>query len=553
MEMEQEKGQEKDAQALEAQAAEQVQKLRMARLAELCEAGVAWRDTDEARLLRRPGNLSDMRSNGRELVRQILEAAHECLGHEAREGWHQTMDGVLKAALAGGDGTDKCSEVAVLAHLQKEGLVGPPREAPCARPATHNFGARADVVLRLAGETRGSLLSKGTCAVLGAESNIGKSALTTSIAVALASLPEKNAASLKGGIFEAPSGGGPVLLAQYEDEAPETQWRLRELVKVWGQEQYGPALGRVHLLDMKGLPLYGQGLGSNGQTAPPTTAPVALAGWTHLCKAVEQVTPLLVVVDPALGAYSGNANDGNHVRVFLDALSDLGKEKGFGTIVVAHSTKASRGARQRNEAADPFDPGMIGGSSHWMDRPRGALTLTWDDERGWGRRRLGVAKSNYGLGKVLLSLDTIRAVEEGKKPDPEKGAIIGFEAAKEAQWNNEALEAKRAVESILALMRKLKAKGVDLAPIARAAKRDQGKGPKGGGRKSGGGGTRGPAPGRASEAGDYNMATGEGLDDWGEGYGTQETGNGAFDAGPVRHGDDDAASPYVYEDDDEIA
>ena len=78
------------------------------------------------------------------------------------------------------------------------------------------------------------------------------------------------------------------------------------------------------------------------------------------------------------------------MREFLGALTREATARQCGVLLIAHSTKAARGAARdadRNED-NVFNPGAVGGSAHWTDGVRGVLTLTADP----ADRRAAVAR-----------------------------------------------------------------------------------------------------------------------------------------------------------------
>ena len=125
----------------------------------------------------------------------------------------------------------------------------------------------------------------------------------------------------------------------------------------------------------------------------------------------------LVVVDPALSAFVGQSNDAAPVREFLTALAAEAAKHNAGVLLIAHSNKTARS--DRNTEYDPFDPGHVGGSGHWTDTARGAMSLTYDRRKAAapGARILAVPKANYGPAR--------RWCKVASHPAP-SGEIVGF-------------------------------------------------------------------------------------------------------------------------------
>ena len=233
-------------------------------------------------------------------------------------------------------------------------------------------------------------------------------------------LPDAQSGGVSGGIFE--GEGGPVLIAGFEDDPGETAWRMRQLAGIHDAGNTtapaSAALQRVHLLDLGGRPLFGP-TEADGRAALYNARPGPLAGWVDLWREAELIRPKIIVVDPALSGFVGEANAVAPVSEFLVSLARAAKDIGAGILIVAHSTKATRSP---SKGADPFDPGQVSGSSAWTDRARAALSFTWGENA--GDRVLAVSKSNYGPARIRIGLDPIRARPFGAG----KGAIVGFKA-----------------------------------------------------------------------------------------------------------------------------
>ena len=196
------------------------------------------------------------------------------------------------------------------------------------------------------------------------------------------------------------------------------RWKLRELAKLWDSEKDNEAttaLKKVAIISMRGWPLYGP----IGQNASYSTVPGQMPGWNHLWKAVDHVTPLLIIIDPALTAFVGEANSPTQAMSFLDALSSEAGKYGAGILLLAHSTKSSRSSR-----SDPFHPGMVSGTGAWTDHVRGVLTMgqynpnmSDSPEKSSRKSRQGgqddkmketsvlrVYKANWGPSRITLAL-----------------------------------------------------------------------------------------------------------------------------------------------------
>ena len=223
-----------------------------------------------------------------------------------------------------------------------------------------------------------------------------------------------------------------MILVTYEDVPEVTAWRVRNLVaEVMGQEPEETrqqVLGRIYVLDLLGRPLFGP-MSVPGRSASYNAPPGPLSGWSDLWLAAASIGPGLIIIDPALSAFSGESNAAAPVREFLGALALRAKTLGTGVLLTAHSNKAARGGIQ-----DPYDPGQVGGSAAWVDGARGVLAMTRaqseDDDEGTqtSELQLAVAKSNYGPSLVTVGLSSIRAGG---------GAIVGFRA--DGSWTGPGL------------------------------------------------------------------------------------------------------------------
>ena len=271
----------------------------------------------------------------------------------------------------------------------------------------------------------GAILTEGSVALLAGTGGVGKSALMVSLALGVARLSDGVHGAVVEGIFD--GVGGPVILATYEDVPEVTAWRMRNLVaEVMGQESEEArqeVFGRIYVIDLLGRPLFGP-MSTPGRSASYNAPPGPLSGWSDLWLAAARIRPGLIIIDPALSAFSGESNAAAPVREFLGALALRAKNLGTGVLLTAHSNKAARGGVQ-----DPYDPGQVGGSAAWVDGARGVLAMTrpqsgdGDEGTATSELQLAVAKSNYGPSLVTMGLNSIRAAG---------GAIVGFRA--EGAW-----------------------------------------------------------------------------------------------------------------------
>ena len=272
------------------------------------------------------------------------------------------------------------------------------------RPASDIADPLPRPVLRAAGQG-GALLSEGAVVMLAGAGGAAKSTLASTLALDVAyggdlvdpSGPDGLATGFSG-LFDVRPGA--VMIASYEDPAGVVSWRLRELAHA--RRAADAVLSRVHVAHFAGLPLYGPRSLYNARPEP-------LRGWRHLWDAVDRIRPTLLIVDPALAAYVGEPNHLSAVREFVAGLSTEAATRRCGVLLIAHSRKAARGAKE-----DPFDPGQVGGASAWPDAARGVLTLTGKGDD----RTLAIAKANWGRAFILAALKPVVTAS---------GALIGFD------------------------------------------------------------------------------------------------------------------------------
>ena len=273
-------------------------------------------------------------------------------------------------------------------------------------PVAEIAGNRPERLLHCAGR-KGALLSVGGVLVLAGEGGIAKTPLALAMAAGMAARPDGSYGPLHGGLFA--GAGAPVLIVGYEDAPAVSADRLRKLARAWWPIGDAPALRRVHILNLAGRALFGPAAGELYGARPGP-----LPGWADVWDEAERIGARLVVIDPALCAYVGDANAAAPVRDFMGALAEAAEAARCGVLMIAHSRKD---ARKGNKDPDPFDPGNVAGSTHWTDAARGALTLTWENEAEAGARVLAVSKANYGPARILAAVDPVRSP---------RGEIVGF-------------------------------------------------------------------------------------------------------------------------------
>ena len=254
------------------------------------------------------------------------------------------------------------------------------------RPAATITDPLPRPILRAAGMS-GAVLADGAVCLLSGAGGAAKSTLATTLALDMAYGGQLVDPDRGGGMGTGFSGlfdvrPGPVMVASYEDPAGVLSWRLKDLARARGAED--AVRNRVHVAHMVGMPLYGPTESYNARPEP-------MRGWAHLWDNVDRIRPALVIIDPALDAYTGDPNNLAAVREFVSALGAAAAARSCGVLLVAHSRKAARG-----KDSDPFDPGQVGGVGAWADAARGVLTLTGQGDN----RTLAIAKANWGRAFV---------------------------------------------------------------------------------------------------------------------------------------------------------
>ena len=263
----------------------------------------------------------------------------------------------------------------------------------------------------------GAVLSEGEICVLSAAGGTGKSTLAVSIALSVAVADDDlhEPMELEGELFH--GFGGTVVYATYEDPPSVMKWKLRNLADLWDADlkrngkRAADALKRIAVVSMRRWPLYGP----VGDRASYNTVPGNLAGWLHFWNLVSKAKPILIIIDPALTAFVGEANSPTQAMAFLDALSSEAGRHHAGVLLLAHSTKSSRGFN-----SDPFHPGMVSGTGAWTDHVRGVLTMGEYSHTipGTGRQERGkldevkeaipvlrVYKANWGPQRITVRLE----------------------------------------------------------------------------------------------------------------------------------------------------
>ena len=235
----------------------------------------------------------------------------------------------------------------------------------------------------------GAVLSEGTICMLAGAGGISKSTLALWIALGVAGIEKGKTDVICNDLFVAQ--GGPVLFVSEEDKAGASKVRLNAMARYAQRED---AIKNLHGVSIEGTPMFG--------SEDMRKRPERLEGWPKVWGSARKVGAKLIVIDPALGAYTNSQNDETGIRQFLGLVSKEAERIGAGVLMVAHSRKTARDGKE-----DPFDPGQVGGSTHWGDRARGVMTLTRNTER--CGLILAIPKANYGADRILAEIEPNRA------------------------------------------------------------------------------------------------------------------------------------------------
>lgn len=307
---------------------------------------------------------------------------------------------------------DDAAREEIIEVAGRYGSTARPADRRKARPIADINGPLPTRILAAHGQG-GAVATQGTVTVLSGSGGVGKSTFIVSLAAGFAKLPFGKWGEVVDGLFD--GLGGPVLLATYEDEPEVTAWRVERYFEEggWGDNLQDRVAHQIHLIDLLGRPLFGP-IGSEGRSASYSTRPGPLDGWTDLWTAVDEIRPVVVIIDPALAAFAGDSNSVGPVRDFLSALALQARKYKVAIILITHSNKASR-----KGDSDAFDPGLVGGSAAWADGGRAVITMTrleGGDSSSQGLH-LAIVKCNYGPSYIKCALDTITTTE---------GALVGF-------------------------------------------------------------------------------------------------------------------------------
>ena len=269
------------------------------------------------------------------------------------------------------------------------------------------------------------MLSEGEICLLSAAGGTGKSYLTLALAAAASeAFTEGNSYGAACGLRVRP---GPVVLISYEDSDQRMKYRLQTMGKLDVSEH-------IYILKEPD-PLYFVDQRSGARA-------FETSGWSLLWAAVRELSPSLVVIDPAGSALEGvSQGESQPVRTFIRALEMESKEGKWGTLVVAHDNKAHRNTVSGGGA---LNSGAVSGSAAWIDAARAILFLRKTSQ---DRRLLTALKANYGTdgwgAELVEVVSPLNNAFAGYQLDGEvmteeevEQLINGLAAASRAQGNS---------------------------------------------------------------------------------------------------------------------
>ena len=284
---------------------------------------------------------------------------------------------------------------------------------------------------------KGAILSVGEVMILAADGSTGKSSWVAGLALEIAAVPSGEYMTLPSGFLQA--RGGRVMIMSYEDWPSINKKKVESLAALrasqshkWRHLGYLPfedAVDRVLIVEEAELDdIYGQNPEQHIDTRP-----IPLEGWYRFWATVPEDL-LLVIIDPAMDAYTGNGNGVSHVRSFIKAVRSECLKRQIAVIVLHHSTKeVRRGKSVSLEEYDEFDlfsEGLVMGSTGWTDGTRSVMTMTG---RNFGDlRKVGIFKASWGERWLVHDLKAIR-LDEPDNPLWDR-MIIGFDG--QGTWHS---------------------------------------------------------------------------------------------------------------------
>ena len=192
----------------------------------------------------------------------------------------------------------------------------------------------------------------GHVSLLGAHGGTGKSMLALQLSVAV---------TCGADFLGASTMQGNVIFFSGEDGSEVLRNRLASVATHFNV-QPDTLAARLTILDATANPsLYRE------VTEYGTRTGINTPGYSRLAEILDEVQPVLIVIDNASDTFEANENDRAHVRRFVRALAKLAHDAQAGLLLLAHVNKSS---------ADRGGSGSYSGSTGWHNSARSRLAMS---------------------------------------------------------------------------------------------------------------------------------------------------------------------------------
>ncbi|MBU2749876.1 MULTISPECIES: AAA family ATPase [Acidithiobacillus] len=192
----------------------------------------------------------------------------------------------------------------------------------------------------------------GHVSLLGAHGGTGKSMLALQLSVAVACGAD---------FLGAATMQGNVLFFSGEDGSGVLRNRLASIATHFNV-QPATLAANLTILDATNDPSLYREVSEFGSRSGMNTP-----GYSRLAEIIEELKPVLIVIDNASDTFEANENDRTHVRRFVRALAKLAHEADAGLLLLAHVNKSS---------ADKGGSESYSGSTGWHNSARSRLAMS---------------------------------------------------------------------------------------------------------------------------------------------------------------------------------
>ena len=186
---------------------------------------------------------------------------------------------------------------------------------------------------------------------------------------------------------------GPVIFYTAEEELADLRVRIMAIVASLGYTE-PPDLSDLHL-----IPMGGEGTAVLGEPIDGKIQATAL--WKALVGNIEEIEPVLVIVDPLNETYDGDELKRVQARQFIGLMRPVAAKRNLAIIVTAHPSKTGIEERTGNSGSTGWSALMRGGAN---------LEILWDEN-----------DKTIDTGKRLLSPRKVTGGERTAKLDLVKG------------------------------------------------------------------------------------------------------------------------------------